>query len=77
MNERDIAKIRGFINDRDMSTAVFELLLRNFLQRKMNTDVHILAAQTLAVQFLQEAWVEMERHKIEPKKGINKLPTYV
>lgn len=69
MNERDIAKIRGFINDKEMSEVVHDLITRNFLQRRSNADVHILAAQTLAVQFLQEAWVEMERHKDEVKKN--------
>lgn len=74
MNEREAAKIRGFINDTEESDAVRELLLRNFLRRRSATDVHILAAQTLAVQFLSEAWTEMERYKTLPKSektGVN------
>lgn len=77
MNERDTAKIRGFINDRDMSEAVRGVLFRNFLQRRSGADVHTLAAQTLAVQFLAEAWTEMERHKNEQKNDLQKPVNYV
>lgn len=69
MTERDIAKVRGFINDKETSEVVHDLIYRNFLQKRSNTDVHILAAQTLAVQFLEEAWTEMERHKNEAKRN--------
>lgn len=77
MNEKDVIKIRGFINERDMSEAVRALLMRNFLQKRNGADVHVLAAQTLAVQFLSEAWTEMERHKNEQKKNEDKKPDYV
>lgn len=63
MNERQIANIRAFINERDMSQDVRDLIFRNFLEKKNGADVHMLAAQTLAVQLLTDAWSEMERHK--------------
>jgi len=77
VNEREIVKIRGFINEKEMSEAVRVLLMRNFLAKKTNADVYTLAAQTLAVQFLSEAWVEMERHKNEPKKEGQKSANYL
>jgi hypothetical protein len=77
MNEREIAKIRGFINEKEMSESVYNLLFRNFLQKRNGSDVHILAAQTLAVQFLEEAWMEMERYKTEKKKDNQPTVNYV
>lgn len=62
MNEQKIAKIKQFLADKDMNTAIKGLFISKFLERK-NTDVHYLAAQTLAVQFLEDAWTEMERYK--------------
>ncbi len=60
-----------------MSQAVHDLLFRNFLQRRNGADVNVLAAQTLAVQFLEESWTAMERQKLELKKDTEKLPGYV
>lgn len=68
MNEKELLLIRGFINERDMQETVRALLLKNFLRSRPDADVHILAAQTLAVQFLSEAWSEMLKHKTEGKK---------
>lgn len=68
MNEKDILLIRGFINEKDMQEVIKGLLLKNFLRTRSNADVHILAAQTLAVQFLDDAWNEMLKYKSEGKK---------
>lgn len=77
MNERESIKIKGFINEKEMAEAVYSLLLRNFLAKRKDADVHVLAAQTLAVQFLSEAWTEMEKYKNEQKKESQKIPNYV
>lgn len=69
MNEKELLLIRGFIGDRDMNETVRALLLKNFLRSRPNADVHILAAQTLAVQFLDDAWNEMLKHKSGEKKS--------
>lgn len=63
MNEKEILNIRAFINEKDMSDTVKAVLMRNFLRSRQGADVHVLAAQTLAVQFIGDAWAEMERHK--------------
>jgi hypothetical protein len=70
MNEKESLLIRGFINERDMQETVRSLLFKNFLRSRPNADVHILAAQTLAVQFLDDAWSEMLKHKSEGKKSV-------
>ena len=62
MTDQQLAKIKQFLGDKEMQGAVKGLLRDKFLERK-NTDVHYLAAQTLAVQFLEDAWSEMARHK--------------
>lgn len=62
MNENKIAKIKQFLGDKEMNGTIKSILISKFLERK-NTDVHYLAAQTLAVQFMEDAWTEMERYK--------------
>lgn len=62
MNETKIAKIKQFLADKELQGTVKSVLTSKFLERK-NTDVHYLAAQTLAVQFMEDAWAEMERYK--------------
>lgn len=68
MTSEEISNIRAFVKDERLNTAVKGVLLSNFLRARTNADVHILAAQTLAVQFLSDAWAEMERYKQDGKK---------
>lgn len=67
MTDKEQALIRVFINDREMHSVVKALLLRHFLGKK-DGDVYVLAAQTLAVQFLEDAFQEMERYKRDDRK---------
>lgn len=62
MTETQIAKVKQFLSDKEMNATVKGVLRDKFLERK-NTDVHYLAAQTLAVQFLEDAWLEMDRYR--------------
>ena len=62
MNENQTAKIKQFLSDKEMNGTVKGVLRDKFLEKK-NTDVHYLAAQTLAVQFLEDAWIEMDRYR--------------
>lgn len=72
MNEQKMAKIKQFLGDKDMQGIIKGLLRDKFLERK-NAEVHYLAAQTLAVQFLEDAWGEMERYKQnETEKQVTK-----
>lgn len=65
-------KIKGFINDRQMSGAVYAVLLESFLKERTK-DVHIMAAAYLAVDFLKQAWRDMERIGHEEEKEAVKL----
>ena len=67
MTEGQIIKIRRFLADKEMSATIKEILCSNFLKKKEN-DVHILAAQTLAVQSLEDAWKELERYRLDTNK---------
>lgn len=60
MNDLEKERIRQFINDPVMSEAVRDFLLKNFLKKKTGADVNILAASTLAVYQLTDAWKELE-----------------
>lgn len=68
MTEKEIIQIRGFINEKDMAQSVHDLLMRTFM-RKEGGDVQMLAAKMLAIQLLEEAWVEMERYKNIQRKN--------
>lgn len=67
MNETQVAKIKQFLGDKEMQSTIKKLLLEKFLERK-NTDIHYLAAQTLSVQFLEDAWSEMNRYRQSESK---------
>jgi hypothetical protein len=68
MTTKKIAQIKHFLSDVEMSETVKGVLVAQFLQRKKDADVHTLAAQTLAFQFLEDAWIEMNRYKTEAKR---------
>jgi len=57
------AKIKRFLADEEMAQSVKALLLQSFLKPRPQTDVHLLAASRLSVDFLEDAWREMARMK--------------
>lgn len=60
MSPETKARITRFLNDEGTSQAVYSVLLDTFLKDK-NTDVHMLAAGRLAVDYLQRGWKELEK----------------
>ena len=72
MTKDQEAKIKGFINDRQMSGAVYNVLLESFLKERTK-EVHVLAAAYLAVDFLKQAWRELERTGRQEEKETVKL----
>lgn len=71
MTTEEVSLVRAFVRDVRLNKAVKDVLLSNFLRSRTNADVHILAAQTLAVQLLEDSWREMERYKSDVKKVDN------
>jgi len=70
MNEGQIIKIRRFLGDTEMQSTIKSVLYASFLKKREN-NVYLLAAQTLAVQCLEEAWRELERYRVEIKQKDN------
>lgn len=74
MNNNQTAKLNRFINDLEMQNAVHTVLRDAFLSKKGQKDVQILAAERLAVDFLDDAWKTLERYKdiqeVEQTKSI-------
>lgn len=64
MKDFEQEKIRQFIHDEVMNNAVFTLIQNTFLRKKGNRDVNTLAAERLAIEFLDDAWKEMEKLKV-------------
>ena len=64
-------QLKRFINNRDMSEAVFDVLLNSFLKDR-GSDVYILAASRLSIDFLKLGWKEMEKFKGVAKEPVNK-----
>lgn len=77
MNQNEINKVRNFLGDKEMQQTVKSVLIGNFMSKRSDADVHTLAAQTLAVQFVEDAWREMERYKQEPKKNVDKDTSHI
>lgn len=63
MNDIQKNKVTKFINDEVMQSSVYEVIQDAFLNRKGQKDVHILAGERLALDYLNEAWRELERFK--------------
>lgn len=61
MEERE--KIKRFIADKSMASAVYNVLLQSFLEEQENKDVQTLAASWLAVERLKLGWKNLERYK--------------
>lgn len=63
MNDVEKDKVKRFMNDAVLNTAVKNQLTYSFLKKRPDRDVNMLAAQTLAFEFLDEAWKDMSRLK--------------
>lgn len=63
MNSFKQEKLTRFANDIGMSEAVYEVVKDAFLKSKGQKDVQILAAERLALDFLDNAWKEIEKYK--------------
>lgn len=58
-------KIKRFVSDKVMCESVRQAVLDSFLNRKAEQDVHVLAAKSLAIEMLQQAWRDLERYRTE------------
>ena len=56
-------KLKRFAEDKVMNEAVYNEVLATFLKARVEKDVHYLAAKSLAVEFLSEAWKVLNNYK--------------
>lgn len=69
MDKQKQEKIRRFLSDAVMSASVYEAIASSFLKSKGTRDIHVLAAERVAMILLDEAWNDLLRYKqTEPKE---------
>lgn len=64
MNDIEQSKLDRFAKDEVMLQSVHKFIRNFFLKGKGNRDVQILAAERLAVDFLDDAWRELEKYNV-------------
>lgn len=67
MTQTEKQKINRFLMDEVMSGAVYQVILSSFLKPKPRAEVtyHELAAERIAINLLEEAWKELQKHRAE------------
>lgn len=73
MSEAKREKIRKFLNDKNMSEIVKEVLMGAFLKPKPQTDIQILAASRIAIDLLEEAWKELKKAGAFEEREVKEL----
>lgn len=56
-------RIGRFLKDKNMSKAVYDVLLAAFLKPRKGSGVEEKAAAWISIEQLQEGWKELERYK--------------
>jgi len=60
-SDSQIAKIKRFLADQEMSETVKRVIRDSFLKPREKSDVYILAAERIAIELLNEAFKDLER----------------
>ena len=68
MNEQEIEKIKRFSRDQEMFFAVKKVLEKSF-RKKPNNDIHVLAAMTLSLGALDDAFNQLQLIARSDDKG--------
>lgn len=62
-NDKEIIKL--FINNEPMQRAVKSVVASVFMAKKPDEDIHTKAGRFIALELLNEAWLELERLKTQ------------
>ena len=73
MDDTKKSQIIRFVNNESMADAVREVMTKSFLKPSKSTDVHFLAAKTIAIDLLEDAFKELNHFKKVEREPINKL----
>lgn len=65
------AKVQHFLSDKVMADAVYQSIQSSFLAGHP-TDVYVLAASRLALDYLRTAWKDLEKCQPDNKSGEGK-----
>ena len=68
MSNSQIERIKRFLGDKEMEETIKQVLYSSFLKERTTSDVYILAAQTLSVQMLEQAWRHLQSYRTETKQ---------
>lgn len=68
MNKAKIEKIKKFIADKAMAEAVKGVLMESFLKVQGPRDIHVIAAERLAIDNLREGFKDLEIATKDNKK---------
>jgi hypothetical protein len=68
MDEVTKHKIERFLSDKVMTDSVYNFIVKSFLRPTGLREVQIMAAERMAIELFNTAWIELERlKKIEDK----------
>jgi hypothetical protein len=68
LNEIQQEKLKRFMTDKVMSSAVYSVLESEFLKVSKDRDVQNLAARFLAIEVINNAWQELRKYEPEELK---------
>lgn len=66
-------KVKQFVRNEAMSSAVYNVIQSSFLKSKGQRDVQTLAAERLALELLEEAWRGLNKFKDDGDKKTPQL----
>lgn len=72
MNDHELSKIVGFMNDEATSGVVFKAIRDSFLKPSINKDISHLAASRIAIDLLGDAWKDLEKHRSKVMEKVDK-----
>ena len=75
LNDSQESRLKRFLNDRETSEILFDVLQDSFLKARANKEVHYLAAKSLAVEFLEEARRDLDKYREAKDNDRNDSPT--
>ena len=62
MNSPEQTKIKNLFKDKALTDALKMTIQQSFLKKKKERDIHFLAAKSIAIELLDEVWLELERY---------------
>lgn len=58
-------KVSQFLNDLIMSETIYDILFSFFVKNHGEKDVYMLAARSMAVDLLPQAWNEVQKNRLQ------------